>query len=475
MIYNFFKFILSIGLNVFFRRILVHNKQFLRTDAPLLIVANHPNTFMDPMLIAHLLNQQVYFLANGGVFNKITKILFKQLNMVPIYRKTDASANVGVNMREQNNKAFSTCYEYLGKKRTILIFPEGSSIIERRLRELKTGTARIALGAEFENDFELNLQILPIGVNYSDATRFRSEVFINVGAPISLKDFKEKYNPETAEVAEITENNVNNAENTSKKSNSFKELTEKIGEKLLELMIVTDDEAEDKFIQNIEKIYKNRLFEDENISLDAKIKDFELTKHIVKATKYFEATNPKVLDNFKIKLDSYLGNLQKLKISDAVFSQSKKNKNILVSSLFSMLFMTVCFPFFVFGFLNNYLPYKLPSLISRKITDDETFFAPIMLASGIFTFISYYCVVLWAVQTFWLHNFLWLLGYFILMVLSGFFALFYTAFFENVKENWQFISIFYKKNTLISTLVAQRKEIFNFLENAKKEYLVSDK
>ena len=460
MIYNFFKFILSIGLKVFFRRILVHNKQLLRTDAPLLIVANHPNTFMDPMLIAHLLNQQVYFLANGGVFNSITKILFRQLNMVPIYRKADASTNVGVNMREQNNKAFSTCYEYLGKKRTILIFPEGSSIIERRLRELKTGTARIALGAELENNFELNLQILPIGVNYSDATRFRSEVFINVGEPISLKDFKEKYNSETNEIA-------------NEQTNSVKELTEIIEEKLLELMIVTSDEAEDKFIQNIEKIYKNRLFEDENISLDAKIKDFELTKHIIKATKYFEATSPNVLENFKIKLDSYLGNLQKLKISDAVFNQSKKNKNILAASLFSMFFMTVCFPFFVFGFLNNYLPYKLPSLISRKITDDETFFAPIMLASGIFTFILYYCVVLWCVQVFWLHNFLWLLGYFVLMVLSGFFALFYTAFFENVKENWQFISIFYKKNSLVSTLVAQRKEIFSFLENAKKEYMSS--
>ena len=412
MIYNFFKFILSVGLKVFFRRILVHNEHFLRTDAPLLIVANHPNTFMDPMLIAHLLNQQVYFLANGGVFNSITKILFKQLNMVPIYRKADASANVGINLREQNNKAFSTCYEYLGKKRTILIFPEGSSIIERRLRELKTGTARIALGAEFENDFELNLQILPIGVNYSDATRFRSEVFINIGAPISLKDFKEKYNPEMAEIVE----------NSLEKTSPVKELTEIIEEKLLELIIVTADEEEDKFIQNIEKIYKNRLFEDENISLDAKIKDFELTKHIVKATKYFEATNPKVLDSFKIKLDSYLGNLQKLQISDAVFSQSKKNKNILISSLFSMLFMTVCFPLFVFGFLNNYLPYKLPTLISRKITDDETFFAPIMLASGIFTFIIYYCVVLWCVEVFWLHNLWWLLGYFVLMVLSGFFA-----------------------------------------------------
>ena len=93
---------------MFFKRILVHNKHLLRTDAPLLIVANHPNTFMDPMLIAHLLKQQVYFLANGGVFNSITKILFRQLNMVPIYRKADANANVGVNMREQNNKAFSS-------------------------------------------------------------------------------------------------------------------------------------------------------------------------------------------------------------------------------------------------------------------------------------------------------------------------------------------------------------------------------
>jgi 1-acyl-sn-glycerol-3-phosphate acyltransferase len=94
--------------------------------------------------------------------------------MIPIQRKHDT------NQKKYNNEQiFQKCFDHLAKGGTILIFPEGTSVHKRILNEIKTGTARIALGAEQANDFRLNLKIVTFGLNYSNPASFRSEVFVN--------------------------------------------------------------------------------------------------------------------------------------------------------------------------------------------------------------------------------------------------------------------------------------------------------
>ncbi len=163
LFYSLLKFVFTVTLRLFFRRFQVHGLEKLRkTKGPLILAVNHPNTFMDPLIVATLMPQRVAFIANGGIFNRLTRPIFKYFHVIPVYRKKDSS-DVPLSPAELNKMTFQRCYDYLKAKGTILIFPEGTSEIERRLRELKTGTARIALGAEYENDFQLGLQILPIG------------------------------------------------------------------------------------------------------------------------------------------------------------------------------------------------------------------------------------------------------------------------------------------------------------------------
>ena len=102
-----------------------------------------------------------------------------------------------------------------------MIFPEGTSMHELRLRKIKTGTARIALSTENRHNFNLGIKILPIGLYYSDPSRFRGKIYINVDEPINASDFQKTYR----------KNSVLGAQ----------QLTERIKKSLEENVIITQD------------------------------------------------------------------------------------------------------------------------------------------------------------------------------------------------------------------------------------------
>jgi glycerol-3-phosphate O-acyltransferase / dihydroxyacetone phosphate acyltransferase len=90
MLYALLRLVVKIALRVFYTNVEVKTKAPIPAKGPLIVVANHPNTFMDPIVIASILPQQVYFLTNGSVFkNPVIGWLLGKMNMIPIYRKQD--------------------------------------------------------------------------------------------------------------------------------------------------------------------------------------------------------------------------------------------------------------------------------------------------------------------------------------------------------------------------------------------------
>ena len=57
-------------------------------------------------------------------------------------------------------------------------FPEGRSHSEPGLIELRTGAARIALGAEAQSNWQLGLQIVPAGITYRRKSLFRGQALV---------------------------------------------------------------------------------------------------------------------------------------------------------------------------------------------------------------------------------------------------------------------------------------------------------
>ncbi|MCB0353631.1 MAG: 1-acyl-sn-glycerol-3-phosphate acyltransferase [Bdellovibrionales bacterium] len=158
-------------------------------DGPVIVVANHPNYFLDPFLLASVFRRELFFLAKSTLFTSITSPLLRAAHLLPVYRMQDG----GENRAEKNRQVFASVIEKLEARTGIALFPEGISAGERKLHPIKTGASRMALEAEAQNEFSLGVCIQPIGITYARFGQFRSSVTLSFGRPISVADFREEY------------------------------------------------------------------------------------------------------------------------------------------------------------------------------------------------------------------------------------------------------------------------------------------
>lgn len=189
------------GLHLYFSKIKVTGRHNIPKDAPIIFGSNHENAFIDALLITTSNTRFDHYLVRAGVFgNPVAKALLNSLNLMPVYRAQD-----GVNPLEANKQIFKACFEALAKKYAVMLFPEGEHNMKRHRRVLKKGITRIALGAVNFEQGPKEVSIVPVGVNYSDHTGFRSTAHIVFGQPIVVKKQEENatnYNKLTAEITE---------------------------------------------------------------------------------------------------------------------------------------------------------------------------------------------------------------------------------------------------------------------------------
>ena len=166
---------------IFCRHIIINNRAVLKKQGPLLLASNHPNSFLDAIILDILFEQPIWSLARGDVFkNKWVHKILTALKMFPVYRVSE-----GVENLNHNYGTFENCKQVFRKNGLVLIFSEGKCINEWRLRPLKKGTARLAISSWEEN---IPLQVLPVGINYSSFRRFGKNVIINFGDIITKQD-----------------------------------------------------------------------------------------------------------------------------------------------------------------------------------------------------------------------------------------------------------------------------------------------
>ena len=181
MLYSFVKIIARIAIKIYCRDIQFNKKELLKLDGPLLLAANHPNSFLDAVILCTLFNKPVYSLARGDAFkNKFyAKILYK-FKMFPVYRVSE-----GVENMDENYKTFDLCKEIFKQNGIVLIFSEGLCINEWHLRPLKKGTARLAASSWQAG---IPLKVLPVAINYSSFNKFGKNIKLFFGDFITAED-----------------------------------------------------------------------------------------------------------------------------------------------------------------------------------------------------------------------------------------------------------------------------------------------
>ncbi len=151
---------------------------------PVIFVSNHQNAFLDAVLIVCSSYRNPWFLTRANVFtNSFAKKVLTWMQMSPVYRFRD-----GFSTLRKNDEVIDNCVQLLSQQKSIAIFGEGNHNDQWYLRPLQKGFARIALSAEEKNNWELNLKIVPVGIQYESHTDFRSRVLVSFGSPISVKE-----------------------------------------------------------------------------------------------------------------------------------------------------------------------------------------------------------------------------------------------------------------------------------------------
>jgi len=189
-IYEIFRIILVFGLRLFHKKFRVVGYENLKgSEIPTIVVGNHQNALLDPILCCSVITQQLHWLTRSDVFKGgLISAFLSKANMLPVYREKD---NVG-DMRDRNEAIFQECYKRLNRGQWISLFPEGTHKGKKSLNTpLKKGVGRLIIGTFEANPNLQQIRILPLGLEYSEFFEKDGDFMLRIGKPIVLS--KEDY------------------------------------------------------------------------------------------------------------------------------------------------------------------------------------------------------------------------------------------------------------------------------------------
>jgi len=406
-LYGFLKTIVKIALQLFYRKIEVHGYDNVPDDVPLIFASNHQGTLMDAILIICSSKLHIASLARADIFKKpIIKKLLNALMMIPIYRLRDK-----VDIKEKNEETFRDCFAFFKKKGAILIFPEGSNGLEWHLRSFKKGVARLAFGAEVNNQFDLNLHVVPVGIHYSKHTGFRSKIVVNYGKPICVADYEKVYEQSAPKGIKQLMQAIRNS--IQKKMLHFPSI-ENYEAKVMALFILRNNAAQ-----------QNRKNELQLIESD---------QNRINQLAALKENNFSAYELLIQQLQTYINLLKQFGLKDKTLVQNKS-----IGVLFAQFFALMLFsPVWLWAVFNCGLAYLINRILIKKMGLTIFFMGSVKLVLGIF--VSGFLFLLQALMVAVLFKSV-LLGllYFISLPLLGVFWYHYNVavlkFMNHIKKN----------------------------------------
>ncbi|TNE57592.1 MAG: hypothetical protein EP344_10960 [Bacteroidetes bacterium] len=347
LIYLLLRILVWLCFKVLYRKRVVLGRENLRFDGPAIVIANHPNTLMDPLNPALSIRQEMFYLANYGLFkHPVTNWLFSRLYCIPVKRKEDVADG-----EERNNiQAFEKSFQHLEKNGVLFIAVEGTSWMYRYIRPLKSGTARIAFGAEARNDWQLDVKIIPVGLSYSAPNLFRGNVVVNIGAPVYARDWAAAWQQNRQQAVDA--------------------LMEHLSLQLQQLSIHCRDEAGEELVGYLETVQQN-------------------TEPLPPREAYFRTQNmlPAVLDDPKLRelTADYFSQLEQHGLDDSVMA-AVREPALLLRTLWYTFWLLLGFPFFLLGYVFWFIPCFIPWWVNKKMDLYIGYSTTVKMLVGIFTF-----------------------------------------------------------------------------------------
>ena len=439
-------------LKIYFRSIEATGRERIPKEGPAIFASNHPNSTIDPFVLGNLVGRKLNFMAMSSFFEKKPVAWFlSRCGVIPIHRLQDDPTRM-----DQNISSFAAAFRALEAQEAIGIFPEGETHDDSQIKRIKTGAARISLEAEARNDFRLAVRVVPVGLNYMDKTRFRSDLLINVGEPIEVKTYEETYrkDPLTA----------------------IKAMTKEL-QCRLESVIVNLEESGLKRLQHaLEEIYLERVRETAPPNEERKgIADtFTWHKLIADCVNYYAKHDPDRVRAIGSQVHRYYRVARRMRLNNELLRQHPSRVATWFAAAKMAVIGIVGFPFAFYGAVNSYLPYRLAKLAgmrnpSYRAHGDKTKISIYSLLAGAVAFLVFYPIQGFLVWFFFGNPAA--IIYLLSLPPSGFFALRYSERLKVYRRDLFYARLHMKHRRLISVLKTRRDEVLATVDAVRIRYV----
>lgn len=423
---------------LFFKRFEIKGLEKIDPNKPVILAPNHQNALIDALLVGINLKQQPVFLARADIFEKgFVVAILRFLRMLPVYRIRD-----GFDSLKKNEAIFDECVDYLANNNTLILFPEGDHGDKRHFRPLKKGLGRIAFEAEKKHDFKLGLQIIPVGIDYTNYRKFRGKTSIRIGDPIEMKDLRDLYE-----------------ENPQKGLRNLNLLiTKGIEPHMIEIPWM--DQYDN--VMNIREVYGEYFhLKTGGTPKKSLLSRFDSHKKLISLLGEIIEKTPHKFEEIGGKTKSYFEKLDKLNFREHVLRKSPYSS---INLFLQSLAMLITLPLYLYGLINNFLVFKIPDYITIKKIKDYQFRSSIAYALAFVAllpilYIMQIILVVIFTPTWWIP-----LLYFSSLIPSGLFAIHYSFWYKKMRSKWKFFFLAAKKSSSLSELIELRKSIIDSLD-----------
>ena len=435
----------------FFKAVDVRRPERVPREGPVLLCINHPNNFIDSLVVGAAVRRKVHYLATAGLFeNPLVARFLLAAGAIPVWRKQDERTHAST---DKNAETFAACAAAFGHGALIAIYPEGTTHAEARVQRLKTGAARIALAWEVAHP--RTLAMVPVGLTFEARKSFRARVLVSFGARVPLHAYADAYREDPVKAVDALTRHLQEA---------------------MEAEVVNVERIDDaQLLQAIELLYRDVLA---RAVMDARgvgprgVDRVRLSRSIVEAIGWFKAREPARVEAIWQRIRTYRALLAQYHLRDETVRARLERlpaRRRIVSSWEAV----VGFPFFLYGTLVNLLPYLVPRWLAQHLARKETDYATVRLLASIVAF-----PVFWGLQT-------WLVRstagglvaalFALSLPLSGLIAYRYLAGAGRLGSRLRFAVLTATQSAAARRLVAEREAIVAELERATAEWLTATK
>ena len=412
-------------VKVFYRNFEVSGVENISADSGHILCANHVNALIDVVILQASINLELRPLARSGLFlNPFLKPILRLIGAVPIYRRNDPGSDT-----KQNQDSFSKCYEILSQKQTIIIFPEGQSHSDPHINKLKTGAARIAIGAT-----KTNVKppvVIPVGLTFSRKGKFRSDVLVQYGKPVNL-DVSD--NIEYFKQVEI--------------------VTDRIKYALAEVTLNADSWQDLYLISRLEKFFALRHGKYRKGELKQR---FQVLQRLIDAQRLLRVYEPEKVRSIVNQLRGFERLCKCCGIRDYHLTINYRPILVAIYIIRLLILLLIGLPFAIWGVINSFIPYQLTRDTSRMVAKGPDQYDTASVSFGLFFFLLF-----WLGQTYLVHTYFGTtpaLIYLASIIISAPFALKLRKEYHIIIDNIKIFFLFMRKKQLRKYLESKRKEI----------------